>query len=197
MIQVPESFEKALKAYDPLLRLRYGAYVKQYVIERIGRVSEGEARLLRFAASRENAEPKALEEWESAREGRRVIHYTMYLDQRVHDYLWNHDLQKQGYKVLNRFMREKAARKMAGQAQAHETTREVVNVMSHLLKRKSSAIHQGKADDLVREAFHLPARPEPKKGADFSKQKPATGLVDQFGRDLAPRTEKRIQVAVQ
>lgn len=196
MIQIPESFERSLRNYDPQLRLRYGTYVKQWIIERIGRVSQAEARLLRYGATRPDADPKAREEWESARNGRHVIHYAKYLDQRVHDYLWQHDLQKHGFKVLSRFMSTQAQKRKQAAARGHEVSREVGEVMHFLLNKKSSAIHQGKSDHLMREAFHLPARPEPKKSAQWDPKKPPSPLVDQFGRDLRPRNEEKKIVVI-
>lgn len=192
MIQIPETFERSLRNYDPQLRLRYGTYVKQWVIERIGRVSEAEARLLRYGAERPDAEPKAREEWESARNGRHVIHYAKYLDQRVHDYLWQHDLQRHGFKVLSRFMKGQAQKRKDAAARGHEVSREVNEVMHFLLNKKSSDIDHGKSDRLIREAFHLPARPEPNKSGNWgtSAKKPSP-LVDQFGRDLRPRNEEK------
>jgi hypothetical protein len=197
MVQAPEGFEESLQRYDPQLRLRYGGFIKKWIIERIGRVSEGEARLLRFAASRTDADPKALEEWESARNGRHVIHYALYLDQRIHDYLWNHDLQRQGFKVLTRFMRIQEKKVQDKRAKSHELAREAVSIMGHLNRKKGNDIHHGKADQLVREAFHLPARPEPKKSGNWNNpQKPPTGLLDQFGRDLKPRVENKRMVVI-
>jgi hypothetical protein len=191
MIQIPETFERSLRNYDPQLRLRYGSYVKEWIIERIGRVSEAEARLLHYGATRPDADPKAREEWESARNGRHVIHYAKYLDQRVHDYLWKHDLQKQGFKVLSRFMAGKARERKAAAARGHEVTKEVAEVMHFMLNHKSSDIDAGKSDKLMREAFHLPARPEPKKSAEWDPKRPPSPLVDQFGRDLKPRNQER------
>ena len=195
MIQIPETFERSLRNYDPQLRLRYGSYVKQWVIERIGRVSEGEARLLRYGATRLDADPKALEEWESARNGRHVIYYAKYLDQRVHDYLWRNDLQKHGFKVLSRFLAGQVQKRKRAASKGHEVSREVNEVMHFLLNRKSSDIDHGKSDKMMREAFHLPVLPEQKKSAQFDPKRPPSGLLDQFGRDLKPPVqEKKIMV---
>jgi len=193
MIQPPEHFERSLRNYDPLLRLRFGPYIKEWIIERVGRVSDGEARLLRYAASRPDADPKAREEWESAQNGRRVIHYAKYLDQRVHDYLWKHDLQRQGFKVLSRFMAAQDRKRKRAQVESHELAREVNSVMYHLLNKKSAEIDHGKGDSLMREAFHLPRLPEQKKSGTWNDRKrPTNPLVDQFGRDLKPRMDKKV-----
>jgi len=186
MIYAPEGFENALKNYDPRLTLRWGETIKQWVIERHAmRMTEGEKRLLRYAATRTNPEPKAVEEWASAQAGKYVIHYVKELDQRVFDYLWARDLQRKGgaKSLYQSVLSFPEVRTRARKRESHELARQTNDVIHWALNRKSTEIQHGKGDELMREGFGM--KPVTKNPGPVKPM-----LVDQFGRPIDPQTKK-------
>ena len=188
MIQAPEGFEQSLRNYDPALSLRWGPKVGQWVIEREGRISNGKMRFLKFASDRPDADPKAVEEFESARHGRIVIHYVKVLDRRVHDFLWANDLQRLGAdKVVDAQLRGFEVAAARRHAESNDIARQTADALHFMLNRKSVELQHGKADQVMSEITGRKPEREP-----IPTPKPAPILFDAYGRSNKPKPSKLV-----
>jgi hypothetical protein len=180
----PETFERGLKNYDPALSLRWGPRVKQWVIERKGRrILPSHFRLLKFAASQDKPEPKALEEYESAKAGKYVITYASSLDNRIHDWLWQNDTRRiSPDEFAKREVAKQFLPKLEREANLRELDREAISVMGWMNRKHSSEINHGKADALVCEAMKKDAPTGTRQHFD-NKPKSVT-LFDEFNRPI-------------
>ena len=186
MIQAPEGFEQSLRNYDPALSLRWGPKVGQWIIEREGRISSGKMRFLKFASERPDADPKAVEEFESARHGRIVIHYVKVLDRRVHDFLWDNDLQRIGAdKVIEAQLRGFEVAAARRRVQSNDIARQTADALHFMLNKKSVELQHGKADQVMSE---ITGRKPPER--EPVNTKPAPILFDAYGRTNTAKPSK-------
>lgn len=163
-----ESFTRALELLDPLLQLRWGNVIKQWVIERKGHIGESEVAFLRKRKARlemiladdtiPNRERNlatykgVAEEYESAREGRRVILMAQQLTNKLYDHLCLSDMQRYG--GYSRFAdeleaheaEEKKKRERAAETLRMETHREVFDALNHVWRRNETALLNGERD---------------------------------------------------
>lgn len=155
-----------------------------WVIERKASMSAGKTKFLKNASKRPGVDPKAVEEYRSAQSGKHVIHYVKELDSRVHDFLWFHDLQRQGNGPtsqvaleLKGFDRDIAKRREV----SHELAVRTSDVLHNALKRQSSKIHAGRIDEVILEGFGVPRV----KGTTFlPPAQPPQTLFDAFSRPV-------------
>src|SRR6266404_6272275 len=135
---LPDAFERILKQYDPLLSLRYGDQTKCWLVERRAKgFSEGERGLLTHGAHVKDPDPKALEEYRSMQNGKRVLFYVNQLDNKVFDQIRLRDLQKQGFKPLDRKFAENEKKRKQRLVEAHEKARLAADVVFHLARKRS------------------------------------------------------------
>lgn len=107
----PESFSRALTTLDPLLRVRWGNVICQWVIDRTGVIGPEEMSFLRRRSARldgwirsgTNTKPETIsahkgvtEEYLSASEGRRVILFCKELSAAVYNDLCAADIRRYG-----------------------------------------------------------------------------------------------------
>lgn len=140
MYDAPEVFQKALNSFDPLLSVRRGrALNKSWVIERKAFIPPSELdflarrqeRAFRSASKKQATKPQEYakaydlacqirEEYEAAREGKRVVIFVTDLDRRVFDALALGDVQRYG--GFSRFINE-----LEGRESARETDEKRMN----------------------------------------------------------------------
>lgn len=165
----PESFEQALKNYDPALTLRWGHVVKCWVVERTCFVSEALMATLvdgmkkalalmhhpELSDDRRYMLQKACEEGYSAGFGKRVVIYTKALDNRVFDALRLTDLQAAGnlQKAINGSVNRDAKKKRDRHNEYEPLGREIVDVSGWATRKHSTEVDHGKAPQLMAEAF--------------------------------------------
>ena len=101
-----ESFERALKRYDPLLSLRWGPHVRAWVVDRKAPkgISKALWDTLEWAAQQPKCEPIDRERYDSAKLGNRPVLHTPVLGNHVFNELYVNDLQVHGTKVVDRHM---------------------------------------------------------------------------------------------
>lgn len=191
----PETFENALRLYDPALSLRWGHVVKAWVVERkcqitpqlLATLVDGMKKAIHWMNSPEVQEKdqyrlkKACEEGYSAGFGKRVIIYAKYLDNRVFDALRLTDLQAAGNmeRAINA-SKNRVEEKKRDRYNAYEPLgREVESVIDFGLRKKSAEIPHDGGARLMAEAFGK----EVPKGQHSVSSGP---LVDGFGKPLIP-----------
>lgn len=201
----PERFEQALKNYDPRLTVRWGHVIKCWVVERKCFVSEallatlvdGMKKAIQWMHSPELDEKdqyrlkKACEEGYSAGEGKRVVIYAKYLDNRVFDALLLTDLQATGNmeKAINASTNREKKKKRDRYEAFEPLGREVESVVNFGLRKKSAEVAHDGGARVMADAFKKEAPLGVKKHFD---RKP---LLDGFGRELAPKKDVKLTLA--
>ena len=167
---LPESFEKALKNYDSELALRFGSYMKEWVVERKAKkISPSLLRLGKRCADKlerhtpaqmglsfeqVNLVVKYAEEFKSASRGYHVVFFTKTLDNRTISHLWSLDLQKHG---LRKFDADEERRDYLKQKQQdtmiEDAARETADAISFV--NKSNPTNKAEVDRLLAQTGDL------------------------------------------
>ena len=150
---LPESFEKSLQNYDSELALRWGPYMREWVIERKAQrnISPGVLRLGKRCADKlnnytpsqlgldfnqHNQVVKYAEEFLSGKNGYRVVFFVKGLDNTVISQLWHMDLQRHG---LRKFTADEERRDYLKQrrqdAAIEDAARETADAIQFVNKR--------------------------------------------------------------
>lgn len=199
----PETFEQALKHYDPALTVRWGHVIKAWVVDRKCRIpaallltlTRGMKKAVdllgKHGLSPERIYPlqKVCEEGYSAGFGCRVIIYAKYLDNRVFDALRLTDLQAAGNleRAINASVNRADQKKRDRYNEFEPLGREVVDVMGWANRRHSTEVDHGKSPQLMAEAF--------KKEAPKGTKQHFTSLLDAQGVPTKQKREVRLELA--
>lgn len=190
---LPDAFEQIIKQYDPLLSLRYGDATKCWIIERRAkRFTPGERGLLNHAVTVKNPDPKAVEEHRSMRAGKRVIFYVNQLDNRVIDQIHLRDLQRQGFKPLDKHFAEREKKRKQFEAEAHEKARLAADIVHHMVRKRSDDLRPEVTRALIAQALGMdPGFQDKKFGLpSFTPSNPVLEILDAHGRSLKPKDVK-------
>ena len=185
----PNSFEQALKRYDPLLSLRWGPHVQAWVVDREGRVSEMLWKTLLWAEQQPNCEPIDRERVVSARLGKRPVLHTKILANHVFDTLYRDDLQVHGSKIVDRHMKRLEEERLK-KRNNDSTSRQAAEALNFLSRRRadpSPEESQRVFEEVMGKSF-----PTQKKAKKAMKK----ALLDAHGTPLEGTPEKAIQIAV-
>ena len=181
----PQWFVSALQTMDPLLSVRWGDTIGQWVIERKAVIPPSE---LNFLIRREkrtrnfvdhppaDARPSTIatnrntwvgvsEELVSARRGQRVILFTTRLDQQIYEMLCASDIQRYGgYARFADELERKESRQATDRARMEENSwhafnAEVADMMHFIWHKRENALLAGKRS--MRELLQQPESDEP------------------------------------
>lgn len=167
----PKGFVNSLKGLDPLLNVRYGDFIRQWVIERKSPVTQAEmdslvrreARLRRILGNSADLHPNQLakneaswigvsEQWVSAKRGYRVILFTPHLGPRIYDALVLADIKRYGgyaafadHIEAAEIKREKDIdRQLANKQNA--LNKEAYDMLQFIWRKRSDALANGQRD---------------------------------------------------
>lgn len=192
----PESFETSLKNYDPLLSLRWGRYMGEWVIER-KRVKPTPPALMRLGkrcADKLESYPKEMlglddtqmnqvvkyaEEYLSGRNGKLIVFFTKGLDATVINKLWSLDMQRHG---LRKFAADEERRDYLKQKQEdsmiEDAAREAADAIKFVNKRNPTTAQE--VDALMAQTGDMaPARAKTPKS-----------ILDATGTPVRPAEKK-------
>lgn len=200
----PTAFEKSLQNYDSELALRWGGYMREWVVERKAKsVSPSLLRLgQRCADKLEKYEPahmglsfeqvsqviKYAEEFQSARRGYRIVFFTKNLDNTVMSHLWSLDMQKHG---LRKFAADEARRDYLKEkrqdAVIEDGARETADAIQFINKR--NPVTAGEVNALLAQTGDMVPRSKvPKPLLDSTarpiKPEPSKGLLGMDGKPI-------------
>lgn len=165
----PQKFESSLQALDPLLSLRWGASIHQYVVERRALIPRDEVEYLEkkkrglaeaLKTETDPEERKAIayefqqvdEEIICAKHGKRVIIYAKELGRHIFDALCASDIQRYG--GYSRFADELEKREMKRDAERSRQrsdyfralNRETYSILDFIHRKSETALLNGEKD---------------------------------------------------
>ncbi len=165
MPKPPDWFIRAINALDPLLSVRWGQIIGQFVVERKAFISQFELQYLKNRAERlallakdtTRKDHKKLldtyrgvaEELIAAQQGRRVIFFAKSITQDTYNMLCLSDIKRYGgYSRLADDLEEmetKAEKKIEKAAEDRRETvnREVFDILQFLFRKRSAALDHG------------------------------------------------------
>lgn len=166
----PNSFEKALQNYDSELALRWGGYMREWVIERKAKkISPSLLRLGKRCADKlerytpaqmgisfdqVNQVVKYAEEFKSGSRGYHIVFFTKTLDNRTFQHLWSLDLQKHG---MRKFAADEERRDYLRQRQQdamiEDAARETADAIKFVNKR--NPVTAGEVNELLAQTGDL------------------------------------------
>lgn len=165
-MHVPEAFLRCLQHMDPLLSVRWGSHVEQWVIERKAVIAEKETYWLKRRAARMDkkvnagsatAEDKTsligvLEELDSAADNKRVVLFARSLTDSIYNQLCLADIQKYGgySRYCDELERQEEAREQDTERQLSNERiarwKEAAGVIKFLDDKRSTMLDHGCRD---------------------------------------------------
>jgi len=184
---LPETFEAALKRYDPALSLRWGPVVKAWVVDRTGKITRPLWDVLEQATQLPSCEPIDHERFISAKSGKRPVLHTPILGNHVFNELWANDLQVHGTKVVDRHMKRMEEERL--KKRNDDTNSRAVAEGLDFLSRRRATPSKEEQERIFAEVT----------GKSFSgsksRRKVNRAIVDPAGVPIGGTPDKKIEIA--